>query len=84
MILLIKNVQDTNNPLSPVDAVTFKVVDGEPTLQEVGRLLNIEVSPVLALAYSLETLEGHFYTNPRQCVQGMSFSTEEHRESYYE
>lgn len=84
MILLIKNVRDSNNPLSPVDAVTFKVVYGEPTLKEISHLLSAEVSPVLALAYSLETLEGHFYTNPRQCVQGMSFSTEEYREAYYE
>lgn len=43
MIILITDVTDAEIPYQSIDIVTFKVVDGTPSIEEVTQLLNREL-----------------------------------------
>ncbi|HAS6641145.1 MULTISPECIES: hypothetical protein [Vibrio] len=77
MIILITNVLDDVN--ENTHTVTFQIVDGSPSLNDVECLLTREINEFNHVTYCLEEKQGQFKTFGRQCVQGEHFSdTEQH------
>ncbi|EGQ8550975.1 hypothetical protein DLH98_03505 [Vibrio parahaemolyticus] len=83
MILLITDITNAASGTPSIDIVNFKVIDGEPTLNEVTLLLNQELEHIFTPSYSTEEKEGRFLTLSNECIQGMHFNSEEHNELHH-
>lgn len=83
MILLITEVANAAPQNPDIDIVNFKIVEGEPTLNDVTQLLNQELEHVFTLSYSQEEKTGRFLSLPNECIKGMHFNVEEHNELHH-
>ncbi|MDC5842227.1 hypothetical protein OPW33_23150 [Vibrio europaeus] len=83
MILLITEVANAAPQNPDIDIVNFKIVEGEPTLNDVTLLLNQELEHVFTPSYSQEEKTGRFLSLPNECIKGMHFNVEEHNELHH-
>ncbi|MFM2607291.1 hypothetical protein AAFX30_06625 [Vibrio chagasii] len=83
MILLITEVTNATPQYPDIDIVNFKIVEGEPTLNDVTLLLNQELEHVFTPSYSQEKKTGHFLSPPNECIKGMHFNVEDHNELHH-
>ncbi|HHY0497243.1 hypothetical protein JL857_20625 [Vibrio parahaemolyticus] len=83
MIILITDVTDAEVPYQSIDIVTFKVVDGTPSIEEVTQLLNRELDNLMSLLYSPKTKQGQLMTAGRICVKGEHFNAVEHAQLHH-
>ncbi|AAO07585.1 TPA: hypothetical protein RQJ98_002522 [Vibrio vulnificus] len=60
MILLITEEVNAASQNTDIDIVNFKIVEGEPTLNDVTQLLNQELEYVFTPSYSQEDKTGRF------------------------
>ncbi len=82
MIVLITDVSSGLQHPSEFELVSFKVVDGEPSISDIERLLKLEIDGVSALSYCPSTKVGVFFNHFRECVKGMHFNSQEHLEHF--
>ncbi len=82
MILLITEVNSDLTLASNVRIATFKVVDGEPSLKDIERLLRLELNNILAVSYNSQEKIGSFFDKNADCYKGMHFNAQEHPEHF--
>lgn len=75
MIILITDVLDDTNENNHI--VSFQVVDGTPSKNDVKRLLTHEIKTFQQITYCFVKKQGQFKTFGRLCVQGEHFNDAE-------
>lgn len=81
MIILITDTTELS--YQSVHLVTFKVIDGTPSIEEVTLLLNRELDNLISLIYSSETKQGKFMTTGQVCIKGEHFNAAEHAQLHH-